>query len=120
MKFNLFKGMGFFAIGGCMFFLGCASTMQHLGEQAEDLMPEPGTREYYEQKVKGSYALDENELVPIAEERRSRVPTLIRSGQSGVTLPTGSSFFIITCSLDGGLCFTGSEQQYGRAREAVH
>lgn len=55
---------------------------------AAPISPEPGTREYYEQKIKGHYALDGGELVSIVSVR-DLPPGLTRyTSAPGVSRPT--------------------------------
>ncbi len=85
MKFNPSQGMRLLAVGGCVLFLGCASTALFRSRQNETSSPEPGTRDYYEQKIKGAYAFHQGELIPIAGFRRVEAAGATRPLPPGLT-----------------------------------
>lgn len=86
----------------CLTLLGGAVTAAR-AEPAQAAAPEPGTRDYFEQKIKGATAFCQDKLIPITEGGVSSVPVISRSSRplppgltrTGMTSPSSA------CWLEG-------------------
>ena len=97
MKNKMIRAMW---LGVCVVVAGCASDEVHTPKtvNADIPPPEPGTQAYYEQKIKGNYAIDGGELLAMPSTATPSRPLVRSTGSpglrplpSGIRLPGGSA-----------------------------
>ena len=70
----------FLTFGACLLLVGGASLTLR-AEQMQTSAPQPGTRDYYQQKIKGAYVFYQGELIQISsgDTTRSQLPGVTRA-----------------------------------------